>query len=81
MRCYVYRSPRRKETYLYLPVAGDFSAIPDSLMEAFGTPELALDFELTEDRRLAKEDTQTVLKNLKERGFHLQMPPENEREI
>lgn len=79
MRCYVYRSPMRKETYLYLAVEGDFTAIPDALMDLFGPPELALEFDLTEDRRLAKEDAREVLQNLRERGFHLQMPPQNEQ--
>lgn len=79
MRCYVYRSPMRKETYLYLAVEGDFTAIPDALMDLFGPPELALEFDLTEDRRLAKEDARDVLQNLRERGFHLQMPPQNEQ--
>lgn len=79
MRCYVYRSPMRKETYLYLAVEGDFTAIPDALMDLFGPPELALEFDLTEDRSLAKEDARDVLQNLRERGFHLQMPPQNEQ--
>lgn len=78
MRCFVYRSPRRQETYLYVPAANDFSAIPKSLMDVFGEPELALEFELTAERRLAKEDAREVLRNLRERGFHLQMPAEHE---
>lgn len=78
MRCFVYRSSRREETYLYLPKADDFSEVPPSLMEVFGVPELALEFELTPERNLAKEDALSVLKNLEERGFHLQMPPESE---
>jgi uncharacterized protein YcgL (UPF0745 family) len=47
----------------------------------FGTPEFALEFELTPERRLAREDPRQVLANLHERGFHLQMPPQNERPL
>jgi uncharacterized protein YcgL (UPF0745 family) len=75
VRCFVYRSSKKADTYLYLPVAGDFSAIPTQLMTVFGKPELALELVLTPDRKLAAEDARTVLRNLMQRGFHLQLPP------
>ena len=81
MQCYVYRSGRRQDTYLYLPERDDFSKVPEALMQVFGTPEFALEFELTPERRLAREDPRQVLANLHERGFHLQMPPQNERPL
>ena len=75
MRCYVYRSKRKAETYLYLPEAEGFSVVPDVLMRVFGPPELAMDLVLSPHRRLASEDVLVVLRNLLDRGFHLQMPP------
>jgi uncharacterized protein len=78
MQCYVYRSPRKLDTYLYLPRKDDFEDIPETLMQVFGKPEFALEFELTPDRSLAQEDPQEVIKNLKDSGFHLQIPPENQ---
>jgi len=77
MHCYVYRSSRKLDTYLYLPRKDDFEDIPVALMQVFGTPEFALEFELTPERTLAQENPEEVLNNLKDRGFHLQMPPEN----
>ncbi|AHK78074.1 hypothetical protein M911_01360 [Ectothiorhodospira haloalkaliphila] len=79
MQCYVYRSSRRQDTYVYLPAKDDFSNIPQALLNVFGTPEFALEFVLSPDRRLAREDPSQVLANLKNQGFHLQMPPENDR--
>lgn len=78
MQCYVYRSPRRADTYLFLPRRGDFSAVPQALIRLFGTPEFALEFELRLDRKLAAADAKLVLEQLREQGFYLQMPSENE---
>jgi uncharacterized protein YcgL (UPF0745 family) len=75
MQCYVYRSPLRLDTYLYLPRKDDFSQVPEALLKVFGTPQFALEFELTAQRRLAQEDPAQVLSNLKGQGFHLQVPP------
>ena len=75
MRCYVYRSARKPDTYLYVAEKDDFSKVPEALLGVFGAPQFALEFELTAERRLAQEDPAQVLGNLKERGFHLQMPP------
>lgn len=81
MICYVYRSHRRESTYLYLPKPDDFSEVPDELMREFGKAELALQFELTPDRVLAQADANQVLAHLREQGFHLQMPPANDRPL
>jgi uncharacterized protein YcgL (UPF0745 family) len=78
MQCYVYRSSRKADTYIYLPKKDEFDDIPEALMRVFGEPEFALEFQLTADRTLAQEDPAEVLENINERGFHLQMPPEND---
>ncbi len=74
MLCYVYKSRKQYNMYLYLRERDNFAAVPEALMKKFGTPEFALDFELTPERQLAREDSAEVLHNLKEQGFHLQMP-------
>lgn len=81
MQCYVYRSSRKPDTYIYLPKKDEFDDIPEALMRVFGEPEFALEFELTPERSLAQEDPAEVLQNLEDRGFHLQMPPENEEPL
>ncbi|WP_018935907.1 YcgL domain-containing protein [Thioalkalivibrio sp. ALJ24] len=79
MQCYVYRATRRADTYVYLPEKDDFSDLPDTLMKALGSLEFALEFELTPDRTLAQEDPQKVLANLQDQGFHLQVPPPDDK--
>jgi len=51
----------------------DFSAVPDKLLTALGSLEYALDFELHADRKLASENAGTVLANIREHGYHLQI--------
>ncbi|MBV1879614.1 MAG: YcgL domain-containing protein [Pseudomonadales bacterium] len=73
--CEVYKSDKHPEVYIYVPKDKGLQNLPEDLRAKFGEPELALTFELTEHRRLAKEDSQEVLKNLQSQGYHLQMPP------
>ena len=74
--CRIYRSPKRREMYLYLAGEDDFSALPDELRTAFGAPEYVMELALDENRKLAREDVMQVMANLRGRGFYLQMPPD-----
>lgn len=73
MLCYIYRSNRKVDTYLYLVDKDDFSIVPETLLSVFGEPEFSFSFDLTPERNLASEDTEEVLKNLHEQGYHLQL--------
>lgn len=75
MRCFVYKSLRKADTYVYLGVRDDFSRMPAALLEPLGELSFVVEFELTPERRLAREDAATVCANLGTRGFHLQFPP------
>jgi uncharacterized protein len=78
MHCFVYRSSRKQDTYLYLAVRDDFGRVPPGLIQVFGRPDLALEFELTPQRKLAAADARQVLEKLRTQGYYLQMPSENE---
>ncbi len=78
MHCFIYRSRRRRDTYLFLRAKDEFSQLPAGLMKIFGQPEFALEFKLTPERRLAAADARQVLESLQARGFYLQMPSEND---
>lgn len=75
MHCFIYKSPKKTELYLYTTVANDFSAVPNTLLEAFGAPGFLMELELTPERKLARENTAEVLRCLAEQGFFLQLPP------
>lgn len=71
--CYIYRCSRKQDTYIYLSEKDDFSSVPDAVMNGLGLTEFALELEIDENTRLAKEDPKEVLDNLSEHGFHIQL--------
>jgi len=73
--CWVYRSPRKQEMYIYLAEEDAFDKIPAELSERFGEPILVIELELSPKRKLAREDVKMVISNLRTQGYHLQMPP------
>ncbi|WP_078121640.1 YcgL domain-containing protein [Thiosocius teredinicola] len=76
LNCWVYRSPRKQEMYLYLAKEDGFDCIPETLLAQFGEPILVIELELSPKRKLAREDVTKVIANLRSQGFHLQMPPQ-----
>ncbi len=77
MKCFVYKSNKKADSYIYLNQKDGFEKIPEQLLQLFGEPEFALEFELTNDRKLALADAKQVIQNLSEQGYYLQMPPKN----
>ncbi len=75
MQCFIYKSLKKDELYLYLPNKDDFSAIPDPLLNSFGRLEFVMELEVSSDRKLAREDASKVLVSLQDKGFFVQMPP------
>ncbi len=73
LTCYIYRSDRKMDYYLYLAEKDVFDEVPPELLKAFGEPQFSFEFALTPERSLAKEDATTVYQNLKQQGFHLQI--------
>ena len=74
MQCAIYRSVRKQGTYLYLADKDNFACVPDSLLNLLGKILHVMDLDLQPERRLAQESTAEVLENLQQRGWHLQMP-------
>ena len=79
MHCSVFRSNRKEYTYLYLHTGKAFEDIPTALQGAFGQPEFVFELKLSPDRKLATEDVREVMQNLRDNGFHLQLPPGDQK--
>lgn len=76
MNAYIYKSSRKDQLYLYLTQKDDFSNVPQALYDSMGKePIFVMEIELTPERKLAREDVNTVINSLETKGFHLQMPP------
>lgn len=75
MRCFVYKSLSKADTYLYLARRDDFVCLPEPLRRGLGRLEFALELDLHPGRRLARIDPGLLRDSLLQRGFHLQLPP------
>jgi hypothetical protein len=80
MKTFIYKSTKKDELYLYISKKDDFSDVPQELYDTMGKePVFVMELELSADRPLAREDVNTVMKNLETQGFHVQMPPRPEK--
>ena len=77
MKCFVYKSIKKADSYIYLNEKNNFEKLPEQLLALFGKPEFTLEFDLTVDRKLALADAQQVLQSLGDQGYYLQMPSKN----
>ncbi len=77
MLCYIYKSLKKNELYLYLNDKDDFSALPEALLKSLYPLEFVMELELTPERKLARENSQTVIERINSQGFFIQMPPQS----
>ena len=75
MQCFVYKSLRKAETYVYLRTADSFDVLPAAIVERLGNLAFVIEIELSPTRKLAREDVEEVMVNLSGQGYHLQFPP------
>ncbi len=74
-RVKIYRTRRRQDMYLYVDFAEDLQRVPEALLARFGKPIETMSLELTPQRKLARAEAGTVLRNIADAGYYLQMPP------
>lgn len=75
MLCAIYKSRRKEGMYLYIEKRDDFSPVPESLLNVFGTPQFVMLFNLAGKKQLIHTDNQNVKEQIEQNGFYLQMPP------
>ncbi len=74
----VYRSSTKPDMYIFVAADEELSRVPEALMKRFGRPIEAMSIELDADVVLARTDAVTVLEQIQQEGFYLQMPPATE---
>jgi len=75
MQCFVYKSLKRAETFVFLRERDAFDLLPRTLADSLGPLHFVIELALAPERKLAREDVETVMANLSGPGFHLQLPP------
>ncbi|MCW8826259.1 MAG: YcgL domain-containing protein [Gammaproteobacteria bacterium] len=73
----IYRSKHKPGLYLFLAEADEFDVVPQEIMQGLGILEKSMALELHKERPLALSDVNIVMQNLKEHGFHIQLPPKD----
>lgn len=74
MQCFIYRCSNKPDLYIYLAEEDVFDNVPPAIFNSLGIVEFSMELEITADTRLAREDSATVLSNLQQHGFHIQLP-------
>ncbi|MCB1581868.1 MAG: YcgL domain-containing protein [Marinicella sp.] len=75
MLCQVYRSEKKQGAYLYLAHGKTLADIPEELNALLGQCVQVMQLNLAKRDKLASQNIEVVKQNLKEQGYHLQMPP------
>lgn len=78
MLCAIYKSKKKDGIYLYVAKREDFSAVPESLLTAFGQPIFVMLFNLKGEKQLIHTSNAEVLDKIQQQGFYLQMPKQEE---
>lgn len=78
MLCDVFKSSRKSDTYLYLPMGSDFDELPEALVSHFGTPNKIMTINLNKRDQLARISVEELKQHLADPGYYLQLPPQQE---
>jgi uncharacterized protein YcgL (UPF0745 family) len=78
MHCSIYKGRKTPDTYLFVSIRDEFSAVPAQVLQALGEPVHVMDIVLTPERKLARTDPCSVMRGLLQRGCYVQLPPSNQ---
>ena len=73
----IFRSSKKMDTYIYLPIEAEFDDLPKALRKQFGRTVFVMELLLTTSLKLALFDAATVMQGIAKDGFFLQFPPPN----
>ena len=73
MQTFIYRCSLKPDMYIYLAEEDVFDTVPKEIFNSLGIVEFSMELDITPETKLAREDSKTVLENLKEHGFHIQL--------
>lgn len=78
MHCAIYKGRRKRDAYLYIEREGEFARVPQALLDMLGELEWVMSLDLAQRRSLVQADPEQVCAQLREQGYYLQMPPQDE---
>ena len=79
VKCIIYRCGKKDEMYLYVPWAEEdtvaLDSLPPALFQLTGKLTKVMELELSPDRKLSRANANDVIASIEEKGFYIQMPP------
>ncbi len=72
--CSIYKSIQKMDTYLFVPRHAELENLPATLLKMLGKLEHVMDLSLSEERKLARNNSPKVIQSLKTEGYYLQIP-------
>jgi uncharacterized protein YcgL (UPF0745 family) len=70
-----YKTKKTEELFLFVPTENGLEGLADELLVMFGEPIHVIDFELTPDRKMGREEAAKVYESIQQKGYFMQMPP------
>ena len=77
MQCFIYRSQKSEETYVFLPKKDTFDVLPEDIRRKLGQLTFIMEMTLTPERKLARTQGENVMRDIGQQGFYLQLPPKD----
>ncbi len=76
MLCTIFKGSREQEMYVYVPREAGADNIPEELQKRMGVLKEVMTLEISPQRKLARASAETVLRDIQDKGFYLQLPPD-----
>lgn len=74
----VLRSPKKMDTYLYVPKDKPFTDLPEQLQQLFSPQSIAMTLFVKPEKQLARLSGDELLEHLQTTGYYLQLPPRHD---
>ena len=70
----IYRSSVKDGLYVYMNSESQLESLPKAVMKQLGEPEVAMELDLDENRKLSNANATEVLTAIEQQGCYVQMP-------
>lgn len=74
LKCVVYKSLKKDDTYVYLAAKDDLTILPKELLSVLGKTEKIMVLLLTPDKKMARGTAKEIMESIAAKDFYLQMP-------
>ena len=77
MHCYIYKSNKKADYYLFVEQENNFERVPQTLLKMLGKLELVMTIDLDQREKLSQTSPAEVKQLLIDQGYFLQLPADH----